>query len=292
LPNEDLPNTQVPPGGRDLLTHQPCRAIERQSPDTDRSWYGAQGRPFGELAQLILSRDADWQRRHGTATRFPGRRMFSISGDVNQPGVYEVENGITVRELLELAGGVRGGGKLKAIAFSGPSGGFTPAVLSRDAWPRKLQKLLPASLAHVDLLDLQMHINYFRVWDLMLGAGIVVYGADADLVEQALACQQFFQAESCGKCVPCRIGSTKLAEVTADLADGRLHAADLKHLVAEGGPLGDLSFTMANTAICGLGTVAPNPLATVLKYFPSEVAEYVSQIENKTETQRDGVTDG
>jgi NADH:ubiquinone oxidoreductase subunit F (NADH-binding)/NADH:ubiquinone oxidoreductase subunit E len=257
-------------------THQSCRAIEKTSPDTDQSWYGQRGRPFGELAQLILGGDADWQRRHGTSRRFPGLRMFSISGDLERSGVYEVENGITVRELIELAGGIRGGKKLKAIALSGPSGGFTPAVLLRAHWPRKLQKLLPESIRQVELLDLQMHINYFRIWDLMLGAGIVVYANDADLVQQALACQRFYEAESCGKCVPCRIGSTKLSEITADLAERRLSQADLARVTSESGPIGELTFTMANTAICGLGTVAPNPLTTLLKYFPEDVARYVS----------------
>jgi NADH:ubiquinone oxidoreductase subunit F (NADH-binding)/NADH:ubiquinone oxidoreductase subunit E len=255
---------------------QACRAIEKTAPDTDKSWYGGQGRPFGQLARIILGSDADWQRRHGPAPRFPGLRMFSISGDLNRPGVYEVENGITVRELIERAGGIRGGQKLKAMALSGPSGGFTPAVLRRTTWPRKLQKLLSESIQHVELLDLQMHINYFRVWDLMLGAGIVVYGEEADLVEQMLACQRFYQAESCGKCVPCRIGSSKLAEIGVDLAAHRLSRDDLAQLTNESGPIGELAFTMANTAICGLGTVAPNPLTTLLKYFPDEVAKYVS----------------
>ena len=256
--------------------HQTCRAMEKAVPDTDRSWYGAQGRPFRELAKLILGSDADWQRRHGPAQRFPGLRMFSISGDLNRPGVYEVENGITVGELIELAGGIRGGQKLKAMALSGPSGGFTPAVLKRAAWPRKLQRLLPESIQQVELLDLQMHINYFRAWDLMLGAGIVVYGEEADLVEQMLACQRFYEAESCGKCVPCRIGSTKLADIGADLAASRLSHDELAQLTSESGPISELTFTMANTAICGLGTVAPNPLMTLLKYFPEEIAKYVS----------------
>src|SRR4029079_9651721 len=118
-----------------------CRTIEKNSPDTDRSWYGGQGKAFGELAQIILGSDADWQRRHGPAARFPGIRMFSISGDLNRPGVYEVENGITVGELIELAGVIRAGKKLKAMALSGPSGGFTPAVLPRTGWPKKLQGL-------------------------------------------------------------------------------------------------------------------------------------------------------
>jgi formate dehydrogenase beta subunit len=271
LGESETPHAPTSPTG----TRQTCRAMEKAAPDADKSWYGSRGRPFGELAKLILGSDADWQRRHGQADRFPGLRMFSLSGDVNRPGVYEVENGITVGELIELAGGIRGGRSLKAIAFSGPSGGFTPAVLRREAWPRKMQKLLLPSIQQVELLDLQMHINYFRVWDLMLGAGIVAYGEDADLVEQALACQRFYEAESCGKCVPCRIGSTKLAQITDNLAGRRLTQPDLERLVSENGPIGELAFTMANTAICGLGTVAPNPLTTLLKYFPDEVASYL-----------------
>ncbi|HZN35590.1 MAG TPA: NAD(P)H-dependent oxidoreductase subunit E [Pirellulaceae bacterium] len=263
------------PGAR---ARQTCRAMEKAGPETDRSWYGRQGRPFGELAQAILGSDADWQRRHGSAARFPGRRMFALSGDVHSPGVYEVENGTTVRELLALAGGIRGARPLLAIALSGPSGGFTPAVLPRAAWPRKIQKLLPESIQQVELLDLQMHINYFRVWDLMLGAGIVVYAAGADLVAQALACQRFFQAESCGKCVPCRIGSTKLAELTEQLAAGRLSAEQIIQLQGETGPIPELALTMASTAICGLGTVAPNPLTSLLRHFPKLVAQASSLV--------------
>ena len=260
----------APPTG----TRVACRAMDKLAPDTDHSWYGSQGRPFDEMAAKILGADKDWQRRHGGATRFPGLRIFSISGDLNRPGVYEVENGITVRELIEKAGGIRGGRVLKAIALSGPSGGFTPALLTRNMWPRKLQKLLPESIAEVSLMDLQMHINYFRAWDLMLGAGIVVYDQDADLVKQALACMKFYQSESCGKCVPCRVGSTKLTEIAADLANRRLKAADIEMLRSETGPVQDLAFTMVNTAICGLGTVAPNPLVSLLKHFPAEVARY------------------
>jgi NADH:ubiquinone oxidoreductase subunit F (NADH-binding)/NADH:ubiquinone oxidoreductase subunit E len=251
-----------------------CRGMEKSPPDSDQSWYGRQGRPFGKLAETILASDKDWQRRHGTANRFPGLRMFSVSGDVNRPGVYEVENGITVRELIEQAGGVRNGRPLKGIAFSGPSGGFTPAQLPRSAWPRRLQSLVPPDLQHLDILDLQMHINYFRAWDLMLGGGIVVYADDADLVQQALSCLRFFQSESCGKCVPCRIGSTKLAEIAADLAGKKLSAVELTELTNPGSSVRDLAFTMASTAICGLGTVAPNPLTTLLRHFPADIAAY------------------
>jgi len=266
-----LGEAQAPASEERQRSPASCRAIEKTAPATDASWYGRQGRAFGELAGTILGDDADWQRRHGAAPRFPGLRFFSVSGDVSRPGVYEVEGGITVGELLDRCGGVRGGQPLKAIAFSGPSGGFTPAMLPRTSWPRKLQKLLPPSLTQLDVRDLQMHINYFRVWDLMLGGGIVVYGADANLVEQSLACLRFFQVESCGKCVPCRVGSTKLAEIGEKLAAGQLTSMQIEALNAEAGPIQDLTFTMASTAICGLGTVAPNPLTSLLKHFPNEV---------------------
>jgi NADH:ubiquinone oxidoreductase subunit F (NADH-binding) len=131
--------------------------------------------------------------------------------------------------------------------------------------------LLPATIEQVELKDLQMQINYFRLWDLMLGAGIVVYGESADLMQQALACLKFFQAESCGKCVPCRIGSTKLAEIGEALATGRLARSDVEAMAGPKGVISDLAFTMASTAICGLGTVAPNPLTTLLKHFPDEI---------------------
>src|SRR4029450_13775458 len=97
---------------------------------------------------------------------------------------------------------------------------------------------------------------------------MVVYADDAALVQQALACMLFFQSESCGKCVPCRVGSTKLAEIGADLAARRLTSDHIAALKADTGPVQELAFTMVNTAICGLGTVAPNPLTSLLKHFP------------------------
>lgn len=253
-----------------------CTHLERKVPATARSWYGRQGRPMGELARRLLENDTAWQQRHGTELHFPGRRLFSVSGDVVRPGVYEVENGLTVGELLELAGGLRDGQTLKAIAFSGPSGGFTPAVLPRAAWPRRVQQRLPATLTQIDIRELQLHLNYFRVWDLMLGAGIVVYGEGADLVQQARACAAFFAAESCGKCVPCRLGSQKLAEWLEALVAGRIDAAQLAAYRAPNGPLSDLAYTMSSTAICGLGTVAAQPLTSLLAHFPQELARYVA----------------
>jgi NADH:ubiquinone oxidoreductase subunit F (NADH-binding) len=76
--------------------------------------------------------------------------------------------------------------------------------------------------------------------------------------------------------VPCRVGSTKLAEIGADLLGGKLTATDVAELKSDTGPVQELHFTMVNTAICGLGTVAPNPLVSLLKHFPDEVTKYVT----------------
>lgn len=264
------------PGGGLAGASSGCARLERSVPTPSRSWYGRQGRPMGELARLLLGNDAAWQQRHGVEPHFPGRRLFSVSGDVVRPGVYEVDNGLTVGELLKLAGGLRDGQALKAIAFSGPSGGFTPAVLPRSVWPRRVQQRLPATLTQIDIRDLQLHLNYFRVWDLMLGAGIVVYGEEADLVQQARVCAAFFAAESCGKCVPCRLGTQKLVDWLEALLAGRINAAQLAAYRAPDGPLADLAYTMSCTAICGLGTVAPQPVSSLLAHFPQELARYVA----------------
>src|SRR5262249_7416771 len=95
-------------------------------------------------------------------------------------------------------------------------------------------------------------------------------------VGQAVACLRFYQSESCGKCVPCRIGSTKMVELGVALLQRRLTSAEIENLLnSNGGVVWELSQAMAETAICGLGNVAPNPLRTLLSYFPADVHAYV-----------------
>src|SRR5262249_41620351 len=101
----------------------------------------------------------------------------------------------------------------------------------------------------------------------MLGAAFVVYGDRADMVEQALNCVQFYRNESCGKCVPCRLGSQKLTDILADVLAGRSNRTQLP-MVA------DLARTMSDSSICGLGQVAANPMTTVMKYFPQDLEKY------------------
>jgi NADH:ubiquinone oxidoreductase subunit F (NADH-binding) len=217
----------------------------------------------------ILLRGGAWYRDQGV-NGATGLRFVSISGDVQKPGVYEVPLGQTVRDLVfGTAGGMRDGQKLKAIAPSGPSGGFLPAFLKAQDLPEKFVKeRLPAGAAGMDILDLPLDFNTLGAIGGMLGAAFVVYGDRANMLEQALNCIEFFRNESCGKCVPCRLGSQKMVDWLGAMLGGRFPKSELP-LVSE------LQQTMTLASICGLGQVAGNPIASVIKYFPQELDGYL-----------------
>jgi formate dehydrogenase beta subunit len=219
----------------------------------------------------IVLNGGEWYRDQGINGAC-GMRFVSISGDVKAPGVYEVPFGQTVRDLVfNTAGGMRDGQKLKAIASSGPSGGFIPARIKRELLPEKFVKdRLAPGAADYDVLDLPLDLNTVGAMGGMLGAAFVVYGDRADMVENALNCVEFYRNESCGKCVPCRMGSEKLVEMLIELRAGRLRRQEL-------GVISELSDVMGITSICGLGQVAPNPIASVLKYFPEEVEKHLGR---------------
>jgi NADH:ubiquinone oxidoreductase subunit F (NADH-binding)/NADH:ubiquinone oxidoreductase subunit E len=216
----------------------------------------------------IVLRGGAWYRDQGV-NGATGLRFVSVSGDVNRPGVYEVPFGQTVRDLIfHTAGGLRDGQQLKAVAPSGPSGGFLPAFIEAANLPGPFVKdRLPAGAHGLDLLDLPLDLNTVAAVGGMLGAAFVVYGDRADMVEQALNCLEFFRNESCGKCVPCRLGSQKLVDLATELRAANLPRQELALV-------GDLGQALALTSICGLGQVAANPMTSVLKHFPEEVAKY------------------
>jgi formate dehydrogenase beta subunit len=231
-------------------------------------------------APAIAVRGGEWYRDQGVAG-CKGLRFFSISGDVNRPGAYEVPCGITLRQFLkEHALGVSG--ELKAFAPSGPSGGFLPARLPVKALGRGWETRAPAQLVekvqksggtHLDILDLELDLQRFRDVGLMLGAGVVVYNEQADMIQEALNCVEFYRNESCGKCVPCRIGSQKIVEIAQQLCAGGFGQADF----AETQKLVDeLARAMEMTSICGLGVVAPKPLTSAVQFFPDDLAPYLS----------------
>ena len=206
-----------------------------------------------------------WYRDQGL-NGCKGLRFFSVSGDVKRPGAFEVPIGLPLGELINTcAGGTLDGRPPAALAPSGPSGGFLPARLPIEGkrLPEALRAKLPPDATHLDLLDLPLDLALFRQLGLMLGAGIVVYGHRADMLDQALNCTEFFRNESCGKCVPCRIGSQKLVEIAGEIARSRRDA----NLAATREFVRELAQAMEMTSICGLGVSAPNPLISWLKYF-------------------------
>jgi len=184
-----------------------------------------------------------------------GLKFIGVSGDIQKPGVYEIPMGTPVCDLLRSAGGVRDGKQLKGFAPSGPSGGF-----------------LPASMA-----DVRLDFNSMAAAGSMLGSGAMVVCAEGTcMLDMALNAVQFYRNESCGKCVPCRVGSQKMVELLTTWARGGTSVsqfeADLK-LVEQ------LSDTLRLTSICGLGQILPAPVASLLKHFRQEVETHITRRE-------------
>ncbi|MCG8652290.1 MAG: SLBB domain-containing protein, partial [Pirellulales bacterium] len=224
-------------------------------------WFADQGR---RQSKLIAGDNEDLE---GVKSKMKGKRLFSISGDVCQPGVYEVETGITLGELIrEHCGGMKDGKKLVAVAPSGPSGGLLPPRIPVGHLRKGFVKSnVPAEVTEIDVLDLPLDINVSRTVGYMVGAGIVVYGQGCDLLAEAVANSRFYRNESCGKCVPCRIGSQKITEMGERLLAGEV---DLEELETFAPTALQLSGVMEVTSICGLGAVASNPISSFLKFFP------------------------
>jgi len=185
---------------------------------------------------IILQRGADWWKRQGTGGS-AGLKFFAVSGHVERPGVYCVPMGSTARQLLDRAGGVAGGRALGAIQPGGASSNF----------------LGP------DQLDVPLDFDTLADAGSMLGSGaLVVMAEGTDLLAAATNVLRFFRDESCGKCVPCRVGSAKAHLMLSDLlADGG-GPADVD------GRIRQLEETLRKTSICGLGQVALGPVVSVL----------------------------
>jgi len=211
-----------------------------------------------------------WFRQAGR--KAAGRRMFSIAGDLARPGVYEVPCGILLGELIDdYCGGMRDGLALQAVALSGPSGGFLPANVPASAFKAEgLAKYLPGSGSMIDVRKLPLDVAASRAIGFMLGAGLTIYAVDADMLAQTIATSEFYKSESCGKCVPCRIGSQKIYDLALRIGSSKPMAA--AELQASRMVVNLLGGTMETTSICGLGQVASNALRSYLRYFASDVS--------------------
>ena len=200
------------------------------------------------FATVILMRGVDWfkaQGRDGAA----GMKFVGISGDVNRPGIFEVPMGISYGELLQsYAEGILDNRALLAFAPSGPSSGYLPASMT----------------------NLPLDWNAVAAAGSMVGSGaIVVVGEGRCMLDMALNAVRFYRNESCGKCVPCRMGSQKMVEMLTGWTEGRSQDGDLRLL-------DDLSSAMKLTSICGLGQIVPAPIQSVLKHFPEVVNEHIN----------------
>lgn len=185
--------------------------------------------------------------------RYVGRKFVGISGDVRKPGVYEVPLGITYHELIygqQYGGGLLDDRGLIAFAPSGASSGYLPGHMADK---------LPMYWEPVQKAD-----------SIMGSCAVVVCGEGACMVDMTLNAVRFFRKESCGKCVPCRIGSEKLVEILDRWVKGKYRDADGK-LVTE------LSDVLRNTSICALGQSVPVPVQSLVKHFPELIEEHAHQ---------------
>ena len=203
---------------------------------------------FANVPQ-ILTNGIDWYKSRGRGG-CAGLKFVGVSGDVVNPGVFEVPMGTPASEvILGLAGGITGGRQLKAWAPSGPSSGYLPA----------------------SMLDVPLDFKSLAAAGSMLGSGaIVVCGEGRCMLDMALNAVKFFRNESCGKCVPCRMGSQKMVDILTGWTHGKGAVGDLK-LIDE------LTEALKLTSICGLGQFAHSPLSSVLLHFKDEVVAHITE---------------
>ena len=188
---------------------------------------------------LIINHGADWYTKIGTEGS-KGTKIFSLVGKINNTGLIEVPMGITLREIIyDIGGGIPGGKKFKAVQTGGPSGGFIPESLLE----------LP-----VDFDELS------KVGSMMGSGGMIVADENTCMVDMAKYFLSFLEEESCGKCVPCREGIKRMREILTETTEGKGKDGDIELLER-------LSEAIMNGSLCALGTAAPNPVLTTIRYF-------------------------
>jgi bidirectional [NiFe] hydrogenase diaphorase subunit len=199
----------------------------------------------------IVRRGGAWYAGIGTATS-KGTKVFALAGRVRNTGLIEVPMGTTLREIVfDIGGGIVGDRGFKAVQTGGPSGGCIPAD-------------------HLDMaLDYE---SLAAVGSIMGSGGMIVMDDTACMVDVARYFMDFCREESCGKCVPCRVGTTQAWMLLTAITTGTATVADLDQLER-------LSSMMAATSLCGLGQTAPNPVFSTLRFFRSE---YLAHIVDRT----------
>ena len=190
----------------------------------------------------ILDRGGAWHASMGTE-KSKGTMPLQLAGCIKQGGLVEVPFGVTLEKAIyEFGGGLPKGSRFKAVQVGGPLGSIFP------------EKLLKTPICFDE---------FAKAGGILGHGGIVVFDHETDMVELARHFMEFTADESCGKCTPCRVGSTRAKEILEEIRDGRGRPEDLETLK-------DLSDTMKMTSLCALGGLAPYPVLTALQYFPKE----------------------
>lgn len=195
----------------------------------------------------IIEKGPEWYSSIGTE-KSKGTKIFALTGKIRNTGLIEVPMGITLREIVEeMGGGTPDGSPVKAVQTGGPSGGCIPASLFDTP---------------VDYESLA------AVGSIMGSGGMVVMDAHTDMVDVARFYMEFCKDKSCGKCIPCRVGTVQLFNMLTKLRNGQAKPSDLSKIE-------ELCELMRETSLCGLGQSAPNPVLSTLHYFRHEYEQLI-----------------
>lgn len=202
---------------------------------------------FANVPKIILN-GAEWYRSFGTVGS-PGTKTFSLTGAIENTGLIEVPMGTTLREIIfNIGGGLKDGGKFKAVQIGGPSGG----CLTEEH------------------LDVPLDFDSVKKYGAIVGSGgLVVMDEHTCMVEVARFFMSFTQRESCGKCVPCREGTKRMLEILEKIVAGKGELSDLDRLQ-------ELAEMVKSMALCGLGKSAPLPVLSTLRLFRNEYEEHIT----------------
>ena len=204
---------------------------------------------YAHIPRIILE-GGDWYAKLGTE-KSKGTKMFALAGRIKNSGLIEVPMGTTLREIIFNIGGIPEGHRFKAVQTGGPSGGCIPD----------------------QFLDIPVdYESLARLGSIMGSGGMVVMDETSCMVDVAKYFIDFCKTESCGKCVPCRVGTAQMHDILCRITEGKGTMEDLTLLE-------ELCDLVRNTSLCGLGQTSANPILSTLRYFRDE---YVAHIENKT----------
>jgi NADH-quinone oxidoreductase subunit F len=198
---------------------------------------------------VIIANGADWYSQIGTE-KSKGTAVFALVGKIANSGLVEVPMGTPLQEIIYgIGGGIPDGKRFKAVQTGGPSGGCLPASLLNQ--PVDYESLTQAG-------------------SIMGSGGMVVMDEDTCMVDVARYFLSFTQAESCGKCVPCRVGTKQMLDILNDITHGRGKMEDIDLLL-------ELSQSIKAGSLCALGGTAPNPVLTTIRYFREEYEEHIKR---------------